>query len=144
MVNNKIKVLIVDDSATIRKVLKEILSADTSIEIIAASSNPIIAMARMEQEWPDVIITDIEMPKMDGITFMKEIMAKKPTPFVICSTVLSLAILKCYLGHKEFCRKRRPPPLPRNISTARIQGCSKIGTKAPFLIELISSRIIVI
>ena len=87
MVNNKIKVLIVDDSATIRKVLKEILSADKSIEIIAASSNPIIAMTRMEREWPDVIITDIEMPEMDGITFMKEIMAKKPTPFVICSTV---------------------------------------------------------
>jgi two-component system, chemotaxis family, protein-glutamate methylesterase/glutaminase len=82
---NKIKVIIVDDSAAVRKVLQDVLGSDREIEVLAVASDPIIAMSHMNKEWPDVIITDIAMPRKDGITFVKEIMASKPTPVIICS-----------------------------------------------------------
>ena len=83
----KKKVLIVDDSAVIRKVLSDILSKDPDLEVMAAVVDPIFAMAKMEKEWPDVILLDVEMPRMDGITFLRKIMAEHPTPVVICSTL---------------------------------------------------------
>ena len=84
---NKIKVLIVDDSAVVRQVLQAILERDPSIQVIGAASDPIFAMDKMKHEWPDVIMLDVEMPRMDGITFLKKIMAENPTPVVICSTL---------------------------------------------------------
>jgi two-component system, chemotaxis family, protein-glutamate methylesterase/glutaminase len=84
---SKIKVLIVDDSATVRKVIGNILEEVSDIEVIGAVENPIFAMRRMEVDWPDVIVLDIEMPQMDGITFLKKIMAERPTPVVMCSTL---------------------------------------------------------
>lgn len=84
---NKIKVLIVDDSAVVRQVAKEVLDADPGIEVIAVASDPLIALERMKQGWPDVIVLDIEMPRMDGLTFLRKIMAEHPTPVVICSTL---------------------------------------------------------
>lgn len=83
----KKRVLIVDDSAVIRQVLSEIVSKDADLEVMAAVADPIFAMARMEKEWPDVILLDVEMPRMDGITFLRKIMAEHPTPVVICSTL---------------------------------------------------------
>jgi two-component system, chemotaxis family, protein-glutamate methylesterase/glutaminase len=91
---NKIKVLVVDDSASVRKVLSEILVTDRSIEVLGAASDPLLAMNKMKIHWPDVIITDIEMPRKDGITFMKEIMETRPTPFIICSSVDEKIIVK--------------------------------------------------
>jgi two-component system chemotaxis response regulator CheB len=82
-----IKVLVVDDSAVVRQVLGRILSADPAFEVMAAASDPIIAMERMKKAWPDVIVLDIEMPRMDGITFLKKIMSERPTPVVICSSL---------------------------------------------------------
>jgi len=82
-----IKVLIVDDSAVVRQVLSAVLSKDPQIKVIATASDPIIAKDKMALEWPDVIVLDIEMPRMDGITFLKIIMAERPTPVVICSTL---------------------------------------------------------
>ena len=82
-----IKVLIVDDSAVVRQVLTEVLARDQNIEVIGAASDPLFAMQRMAVQWPDVIILDVEMPRMDGITFLKKIMAERPTPVVICSTL---------------------------------------------------------
>jgi two-component system chemotaxis response regulator CheB len=82
-----IKVLIVDDSAVVRQVLTEVLAQDPGIEVIGAASDPIFAMERMRAQWPDVIVLDVEMPRMDGITFLKKIMAERPTPVVICSTL---------------------------------------------------------
>ncbi|MBN2038767.1 MAG: chemotaxis response regulator protein-glutamate methylesterase [Spirochaetes bacterium] len=79
--------MIVDDSASVRQVLTEILSSDSGIEVIAASSDPIIAMKHMERQWPDVIISDIAMPRKDGITFVREIMKMRPTPVIICSAL---------------------------------------------------------
>jgi len=83
----KINVLLVDDSAVVRQVLQRVLSRDPNINIIAAVSDPLFAMKRMTVQWPDVIVLDIEMPRMDGITFLKKIMAEHPTPVVICSTL---------------------------------------------------------
>jgi two-component system, chemotaxis family, protein-glutamate methylesterase/glutaminase len=82
-----IKVLIVDDSAVVRQVLTEVLAQDPGIEVIGAASDPVFAMERMRAQWPDVIVLDVEMPRMDGITFLKKIMAERPTPVVICSTL---------------------------------------------------------
>ncbi|MFA6014653.1 MAG: chemotaxis response regulator protein-glutamate methylesterase [Gallionellaceae bacterium] len=82
-----IKVLIVDDSAVVRQVLSGALANDSAIELIAAVSDPVFAMERMRTHWPDVIVLDVEMPRMDGITFLKKIMAERPTPVVICSTL---------------------------------------------------------
>jgi two-component system chemotaxis response regulator CheB len=83
----KIGVLIVDDSAVVRQVLSARLSADPAIRVIAAAADPIFAMARMKMEWPDVIVLDVEMPRMDGLTFLRKIMDERPTPVVICSTL---------------------------------------------------------
>ena len=82
-----IKVLVVDDSAVVRQVLVQQLNGVSGIQVIGAASDPLFAMKKMEDQWPDVIILDIEMPRMDGITFLKKIMAEHPTPVVICSTL---------------------------------------------------------
>jgi two-component system chemotaxis response regulator CheB len=83
----RIKVLVVDDSAVVRQVVSSQLSHDPDIEVIGAVADPILAIARMNVQWPDVLVLDIEMPRMDGITFLKKIMAERPTPVVICSTL---------------------------------------------------------
>ncbi len=83
----KIKVLIVDDSAVVRQTLAEILSSDTEIEVIGAASDPFIAADRLLHQIPDVITLDIEMPRMDGITFLHKIMTQHPIPVVICSSL---------------------------------------------------------
>lgn len=82
-----IKVLIVDDSAVVRQVLTQQISQHAGIGVMGAVSDPIFAMKKMASEWPDVIILDIEMPRMDGITFLKKIMKERPTPVIICSTL---------------------------------------------------------
>ena len=83
----KLSVLIVDDSAVVRQVLTALLSADDAIEVQAAVADPLFAIKRMAVKWPDVIVLDIEMPRMDGLTFLRKIMAERPTPVVICSTL---------------------------------------------------------
>ena len=82
-----IHVLIVDDSAVVRQVLTANLSQDPGIKVMGAVADPVFAMARMQTQWPDVIVLDVEMPRMDGITFLKKLMAERPTPVVICSTL---------------------------------------------------------
>ena len=82
-----IQVMVVDDSAVVRQVVSALLAADPAIEVISAVADPVLAMARMQSQWPDVIVLDIEMPRMDGITFLKKIMSERPTPVVICSTL---------------------------------------------------------
>ncbi|SDI45454.1 protein-glutamate methylesterase/protein-glutamine glutaminase [Propionivibrio dicarboxylicus] len=83
----RIKVMIIDDSAVVRQVVTQALAADSGIEVVGAASDPVFAMSRMQTVWPDVIILDIEMPRMDGITFLKKLMAERPTPTIICSSL---------------------------------------------------------
>jgi len=84
---NKIRVLIVDDSALVRQLVSQALATDPDIEVMGTASDPIFAIQKMKVEWPDVLVVDIEMPRMDGITFLKKIMAERPTPVVICSSL---------------------------------------------------------
>jgi len=83
----RIRVMIVDDSAVVRQVLTAALEKDPGIEVIGTASDPIFALEKMQRDWPDVITLDVEMPRMDGITFLKKLMAERPTPVVICSTL---------------------------------------------------------
>ncbi len=83
---NKIKVFIVDDSAVVRRLLQDIFAKTSDIEVIGVASDPLFAIEKMRGNWPDVFILDVEMPRMDGISFLKKIMASRPTPVVICSS----------------------------------------------------------
>lgn len=81
------KVLIIDDSAVVRQTLTEILSSDPQIQVVGSASDPYIAVERLKEVVPDVITLDVEMPRMDGITFLKKLMSQHPIPVVMCSTL---------------------------------------------------------
>jgi two-component system, chemotaxis family, protein-glutamate methylesterase/glutaminase len=80
----KLHVLVVDDSATVRQVMQAILQTDRRITVSVAS-DPLIADVKMQKERPHVVITDLEMPRMDGLTFLRKIMAESPIPVIVCS-----------------------------------------------------------
>ena len=82
----KITAVVVDDSAVVRKHLADLLTAG-GIEVIATASDPLFAWPKMAAQWPDVVVLDVEMPRMDGISFLRKIMAERPTPVVMCSTL---------------------------------------------------------
>jgi len=82
-----IKVLIVDDSAVVRQVLSQELARFADIEVLGVAPDPVFAMQKMKIHWPDVIILDVEMPRMDGITFLQQVMSIRPTPVIICSSL---------------------------------------------------------
>ncbi len=83
----KIRVLVVDDSAVVRNMMTDILSAQPDIEVTGAAADPYFAIDKMRGNWPDVITLDVEMPRMDGLTFLRKIMKSRPTPVVICSSL---------------------------------------------------------
>ncbi len=83
----KIKVLIIDDSALVRKMLTEILGSDKEIEVIGSAADPIIAREKIKQLNPDVLTLDVEMPRMDGVTFLANLMRLRPMPVVMVSTL---------------------------------------------------------
>lgn len=85
--NRKIRVLIVDDSPSVRMTLSEIIAGDPALEVMATAADPYVAVERIRQEVPDVMFLDIEMPRMDGLTFLRKIMSQRPIPVVICSSV---------------------------------------------------------
>ena len=85
--STKTKVMIVDDSALVRQIITQAISRDPSIEVVATAQDPIFALEKLKTLWPDVIVLDIEMPRMDGLTFLKKIMAERPTPIIICSSL---------------------------------------------------------
>ncbi len=82
----EIRVFVVDDSAVVRQVLKGMIDNAHDMVLIGAAQDPIFALRKMENDWPDVITLDVEMPRMDGLSFLKKIMAERPTPVVMCST----------------------------------------------------------
>jgi two-component system chemotaxis response regulator CheB len=118
----KVRVLVVDDSAFVRQALKEILESDPEIEVMGVASDPYVAVERIRHEVPDVMTLDVEMPRMDGLTFLEKIMTQHPIPVVICSTLtangsdVALAALekgaveiitKPKLGAREFFEESR-------------------------------------
>lgn len=113
----KVRVLIVDDSAVVRQTMTDILSSDPSIEVIGSARDPYQAAERMRESTPDVITLDVEMPRMDGITFLQKLMSQHPLPVVMCSSLTDKGsetafkaleygavdiILKPRLGVKQF------------------------------------------
>jgi two-component system chemotaxis response regulator CheB len=101
-------VLVVDDSAVVRQVMMAVLSADRNIKVSIAA-DPIIAFGKIEKDPPDVVITDLEMPRMDGLTFIEQIMARHPLPVIVCSGLtekrMELAISALELGAVEVITK---------------------------------------
>ena len=83
----RIRVLIVDDSAVVRQTLSEVLSSDPGIEVMGTACDPFVAAERIGEQVPDVMTLDIEMPRMDGLTFLRKIMSQHPIPVVICSSL---------------------------------------------------------
>lgn len=137
----KIKVMVVDDSAVVREVVKQVLETDPGIQVIATAMDPLFAMEKMKMQWPDVIVLDIEMPRMDGITFLHKIMAEHPTPVVICSTLtekgaqvtmLALAagatsiITKPKMGVKRFLQEDASNDLVESVKAAARANMRKL------------------
>lgn len=87
MTKNKLRTLIVDDSAVVRQTLASILQTDPGIEVMGVATDPYFAAKKIQNEVPDVITLDIEMPRMDGLTFLKKIMTQHPIPVVVISSL---------------------------------------------------------
>lgn len=85
--NKKINVLVIDDSALVRKMLTEILESDKDISVIGTAQDPLIARDKIKKLNPDVLTLDVEMPKMDGITFLRNLMRLRPMPVVMVSSL---------------------------------------------------------
>jgi two-component system chemotaxis response regulator CheB len=139
-------VLIVDDSASVRQVLKDVLESDPQIEVTGVASDPYVAVERIKHAVPDVITLDIEMPRMDGLTFLERIMSQHPIPVVICSTLAGAGsdaalaalekgaveiIAKPKLGAREFFEESRVRICDAVKSAAR----ARIGKNKPAIME---------
>jgi two-component system chemotaxis response regulator CheB len=140
---SKLKVLIVDDSALVRQTLFDILSGDPGIEVIGMAQDPIVAVQKISEQLPDVITLDVEMPRMDGITFLQKLMSQHPIPVVMCSSLAESGsetalraleygavdiITKPKMGTKQF------------IEESRIRICDSI--KAAAAARIIPHRVI--
>jgi len=83
----KIRVLIVDDSAVVRRYASEALAADPEIEVVGTAEDPYVARDRLRELSPDVLTLDLEMPRMDGLTFLKLLMQSRPMPVIVMSSL---------------------------------------------------------
>ena len=145
--NKKIRVLIVDDSAVVRQTLSEILSSDPQIEVMATAADPFVAAERMRAEIPDVITLDVEMPRMDGITFLQKIMSQHPVPVIMCSSLTeascetTLKALECgavdiiqkpRLGAKQFIEESKV----RICDAVKAAACARVKRSSATAIKV--------
>ncbi len=140
---NKIKVLIVDDSAIVRQTLEEILSSDPAIEVMATASDPFNAADKIHRKVPDVITLDVEMPRMDGITFLQKIMSQHPIPVVMCSSLTEngseTALKAMEYGAIDIIQKPRIGT-KQFLEESRINICDIIKAASVAKIKRISTR----
>ena len=105
----KIRVLVVDDSALVRQMLSGMLAADADIEVVGTAADPYIAREKIKQLSPDVITLDVEMPRMDGLTFLKNLMRLRPMPVVMVSSLTArgadITLEALEVGAVDFVRK---------------------------------------
>ncbi len=143
---SKIQVAIIDDSALVRQVISQIIQADPQMNVLFTAPDPIFALEKIKKgSWPDVIVLDIEMPRMDGLSFLKKIMEERPTPVVICSTLtpkdsetylqaLSLGaseiIAKPQIGIKDFLNESAMEfqKIIREVSKVNLKTYSKFSS----------------
>jgi two-component system chemotaxis response regulator CheB len=145
-----INVMVVDDSAVVREVIQQVLNKHPDIKVIGVAQDPIYALQRMQAQWPDVILLDIEMPRMDGITFLRQIMRDRPTPTVICSslaekgvqtTLDALAagavaiVTKPHMGVRDFLRESEAELVQaiRAAAASNVRKLAKPATTTPKL-----------
>src|SRR5580658_6063785 len=88
----KIRVLVIDDSAIVRKILSETLATEADIEVVGTAPDPIIALDKIQRLKPDVLTLDIEMPRMDGLTFLKQLMQTQPMPVILISSLAQSSV----------------------------------------------------
>ncbi len=129
----KVRVLIVDDSALVRQTLEEILASDPAIEVIGTAANPYIAVEKLQEDVPDVITLDVEMPRMDGITFLRKIMTQHPLPVVMCSSLTEdnseTALKALEYGAVEIIQKPRLGT-KKFLEESRIRICDAVKAAA--------------
>ncbi len=129
----KIKVLIIDDSAVVRQTLASILDSDPHIEVIGVASDPFVAAKKMRTQAPDVITLDVEMPRMDGITFLQKLMSQHPMPVVMCSSLTDegseTALRALQLGAVEIVAKPRIGT-KQFLEESRIKICDAVKAAA--------------
>ncbi len=140
---SKVKVLIVDDSALVRQVMTEILNANSSIEVVGTAQDPFDAREKIKKLKPDVLTLDVEMPKMDGITFLANLMRLHPLPVVMVSTLTQkgadITFEALELGAIDFVSK---PTIgvSDGLSEYADEICEKVITASTVNVSKISDR----